>query len=134
MPFYFRIPLPGPFGYSKRIGGRRRRKPVQRQPVLRLTRAERQEQREQDARRARTFVAAATEVEHGEDGSLSFLAEFGVDHSGRQVRPPVQVTIAPGENDSVRRAISETEESGWANYLAVTFSPDMRTVESVDSI
>jgi hypothetical protein len=26
MPFYFRIPLPGPFGYSHRIGGRRRRK------------------------------------------------------------------------------------------------------------
>jgi hypothetical protein len=34
MPFYFRIPLPGPFGYSARIGGKRkRRKPVQRQPV-----------------------------------------------------------------------------------------------------
>lgn len=25
MGFYFRIPLPGPFGYSKRIGGNRRR-------------------------------------------------------------------------------------------------------------
>jgi hypothetical protein len=34
MPFYFRIPLPGPFGYSARIGGkRRRRKPAQRQPA-----------------------------------------------------------------------------------------------------
>jgi len=30
MPFYFRIPLPGPFGYSKRIGGRKRGK---RQPA-----------------------------------------------------------------------------------------------------
>lgn len=26
MPFYFRIPLPGPFGYSARIGGRKRRR------------------------------------------------------------------------------------------------------------
>ncbi len=25
MPFYFRIPLPGPFGYSARVGGRKRR-------------------------------------------------------------------------------------------------------------
>ncbi|MGH3277231.1 MAG: hypothetical protein ACRDNZ_23240 [Streptosporangiaceae bacterium] len=25
MPFYFRIPLPGPFGYSVRLGGRKRR-------------------------------------------------------------------------------------------------------------
>jgi hypothetical protein len=28
MPFYFRIPLPGPFGYSHRIGGRRRKRPT----------------------------------------------------------------------------------------------------------
>lgn len=34
MPLYFRIPLPGPFGYSTRIGGKRKRsKPVQRQQV-----------------------------------------------------------------------------------------------------
>jgi hypothetical protein len=26
MPFYFRVPLPGPFGYSARIGGRKRRR------------------------------------------------------------------------------------------------------------
>lgn len=32
MPLYFRIPLPGPFGYSTRIGGKRkRRKPAQQQ-------------------------------------------------------------------------------------------------------
>lgn len=37
MPFYFRIPLPGPFGYSARIGGRRkgRRRPAQPQQVRR---------------------------------------------------------------------------------------------------
>jgi hypothetical protein len=29
MGLYFRVPLPGPFGYSKRIGGKRRRTPVQ---------------------------------------------------------------------------------------------------------
>lgn len=28
MGFYFRVPLPGPFGYSKRIGGKRRRRPA----------------------------------------------------------------------------------------------------------
>ena len=28
MPFYFRIPLPGPFGYSHRIGSRRRKRPA----------------------------------------------------------------------------------------------------------
>jgi hypothetical protein len=26
MPFYFRIPLPGPFGYSHRVGSKRRRR------------------------------------------------------------------------------------------------------------
>lgn len=30
MPFYFRIPLPGPFGFSTRIGGRKRRSPARR--------------------------------------------------------------------------------------------------------
>ena len=30
MPFYFRIPLPGPFGYSARIGGRKRRRRTRR--------------------------------------------------------------------------------------------------------
>jgi hypothetical protein len=67
-------------------------------------------------------------VEHGEDGSLSFLAQFDPgDHS------PVRITIHPGENDAVRQAIWEAAESGWAAYLPVTFSPDLRTVESVDS-
>jgi hypothetical protein len=34
MPFYFRVPLPGPFGYSKRIGGKRGRgKPARSTPV-----------------------------------------------------------------------------------------------------
>lgn len=28
MPLYFRIPLPGPFAYSKRVGGGRKRRPV----------------------------------------------------------------------------------------------------------
>lgn len=27
MPLYFRVPLPGPFSYSKRIGGRRKKGP-----------------------------------------------------------------------------------------------------------
>lgn len=27
MPLYFRIPLPGPFAYSKRVGGGRKRRP-----------------------------------------------------------------------------------------------------------
>jgi len=35
MPFYFRIPLPGPFGYSKRIGGHKRKR--SRQPVYQGT-------------------------------------------------------------------------------------------------
>jgi hypothetical protein len=30
MPFYLRIPLPGPFGYSARIGGRKRRRRTRR--------------------------------------------------------------------------------------------------------
>jgi hypothetical protein len=34
MPFYIRTPLPGPFGYSARIGGKRkRRKPVRGTPM-----------------------------------------------------------------------------------------------------
>jgi hypothetical protein len=123
MPFYFRIPLPGPLGYSKRIGGKRQKAVPQ--PVRTLTRAERQEQRERDIRRARTFIVSPANVVHGEDGSLSFLAEFGMDESGSS-RTPVQVTIKAGENDRVRWAI----EAG--DYLAVTFNPDMRTVESVD--
>lgn len=28
MPLFFHVPLPGPFSYSKRIGGRRRRRPT----------------------------------------------------------------------------------------------------------
>jgi hypothetical protein len=36
MPFYFRVPLPGPFGYSQRIGGKRRkRRPAPRTPASR---------------------------------------------------------------------------------------------------
>jgi hypothetical protein len=133
MPFYFRIPLPGPFGYSKRIGGKRRKSV--RQPVPRLTRAERQEQHEQAARRNRMFIAVATQVEHGADGSLSFLALFDVNQAARNHRPAeVLVTIPPGENDSARWEIAKAAETGSAAYLPVTFRPDMRTVESVEGI
>jgi hypothetical protein len=123
MPFYFRIPLPGPFGYSKRIGGKRR-KAVQ-QPARKVTAAERQEQHERASLAARTFIAIPRDVEHREDGSMTFLAEFGMDHSGRISHPSVQITFEAGDGQDVRWAIEEGE------YLAVTFSPDLRTVESV---
>ena len=128
MPFYFRIPLPGPFGYSKRIGGKRRKDP--RQPARRLTRAERQEQREQANRAIRTFFAWPSEITDHKDGSLSFLANVGTGESHR----PVQVTIGPGEGEgvgkgeNVRRAVQEN------GTLAVTFRPDMPTVESVEGL
>lgn len=37
MPFYFRVPLPGPFGYSHRIGGRKRRRTPTRKPAATRT-------------------------------------------------------------------------------------------------
>jgi hypothetical protein len=33
MPFYFRVPLPRPFGFSTRIGGKRRRRAPARRPA-----------------------------------------------------------------------------------------------------
>jgi hypothetical protein len=115
MPFYFRIPLPGPFGYSKRIGGKRRRPAGQ--PVPRLTR----EQSEHADRMARTFFAVPRDVVHGEDGSLTFLAGF-------DGRPPVQITVRAAESPDVWEAV---EGHGT---IAVTFRPGLRTVESVEGI
>ncbi len=87
MGFYFRVPLPGPFGYSVRLGKhrRRRRKPQQRaRQAPRLSAAQRARQeaehaervehyrQERLAREARTFVAEATEVGHNDKGELTF--------------------------------------------------------------
>jgi hypothetical protein len=88
MPFYFRIPLPGPLGYSKRIGGKRRKAVPQ--PVRTLTRAERQEQRERDIRRARTFIVRYAAV----IPAKSFLADRGYGFE-------------------VMRELSSDEYSGW---------------------
>jgi hypothetical protein len=33
MPFYFRLPLPGPLGFSTRVGGKRRRRAPARRPA-----------------------------------------------------------------------------------------------------
>lgn len=33
MPLYFHVPLPGPFSYGQRIGGKRKRKPEPQDPM-----------------------------------------------------------------------------------------------------
>jgi hypothetical protein len=73
MPFYFRIPLPGPFGYSKRIGGRKRRGPTAAQKRAAAT-AQEQRARQREFNRTHTETVEYLQTVQGTD---SEIAVFG---------------------------------------------------------